>query len=249
MLFSIQTQVQEDAVIPELQVAVDEADLPAEFSMEGDGGVDRDGRRTHPALRPIQGEHPTHRRSRQEDVSGGEARQEALDPGKQLGRMEGLDEVVVRTGSQSADLLLHLSLGGEHDDRDMRGAALFTPDLGRHLVAVKLGQQDIEQDEIGCFRAPQSEPLRPVGGGDDVIAFLLQRVLQEPLDIRVVIDDQDLGRHRSSACLAGKAGCRLRTPGPAIIGTMTDGPTTARSAVRRWPEWGMLQQRRSGAAL
>jgi hypothetical protein len=114
-----------------------------------------------PPFAPYQGDHPTHRRSREEDVSRGEARQQALDPGEQLGWMEGFDEVVVRAGSQSADLLLHLSLGGEHDDRDMRGAAFFTPDLGRHLVAVQLGQHDIEQDQIGRFRAPQWNPSAP----------------------------------------------------------------------------------------
>ncbi len=87
-------------MIPELQIAVDKADLPAQLSMKADGSIDRDGRRAHPTLRPVQGDHPTHRRSREEDVSRGEARQQALDPGEQLGWMEGFDEVVVRAGSR-----------------------------------------------------------------------------------------------------------------------------------------------------
>ncbi len=126
--------------------------------------------------------------------------------------MERLDEVVVRTGAQAADLLLDLALGGEHDDRHVRGAALLAADLGRHLVAVELGQHDVEQDQVRRFGAPQAESLSPITGDDDVVALLLQRVLQQSLDIRVVIDDEDLGRHQSSMGVAGVAGLPSAAP-------------------------------------
>ena len=116
--------------------------------------------------------------------------------------MERLDEVVVGAGAQAADLLLHLALGGEHDDRDVGRAALLAPDLGRDLVAIELGQHDVEEDQVGRLGAPQPEALRPIARDDDVVALLLQRVLQESLDIRVVIDDEDLGRHQSSTRVA-----------------------------------------------
>ena len=151
-----------------------------------------------PALGAVEGEDAAHRRPGQQRVARREAGQQALDPGQQLGRVERLDEVVVGAGPQPADLLLDLALGGEHDDRDVGGAALLAADLGRDLVAVELGQHDVEQDEVGRLGAPQAEPFRAVAGDDDVVALLLERVLQESLDVRVVVDDEDLGRHQSS---------------------------------------------------
>ena len=114
------------------------------------------------ALGAVEGQDAAHRRPRQQGVPRREARQQALDAGQQLGRVERLDEVVVGTGAQAADLLLHLALGGEHDDRDVRGAALLAADLGRDLVAVELGQLDVEQDQVRRLGAPQAEAFRAV---------------------------------------------------------------------------------------
>ena len=76
--------------------------------------------------------------------------------------MERLDQVVVGAGPQPADLLLDLPLGGEHDDRDVAGGAFLGPDLRRDLVAVELGQHDVEQDQVGRLGAPQPEALGAV---------------------------------------------------------------------------------------
>ena len=164
------------------------------------------------ALRAVEREDAAHRRPGEQRVARREAGQQALDPGQQLGRVERLDEVVVRAGAQPPDLLLHLALGREHDDRDVRRAALFAADLGRDLVAVELGQHDVEQDEIGRLGAPQAEALGAVPGDDDVVALLLERVLQEALDIRVVIDDEDLCGHQSSTAGARAVGAPAGAP-------------------------------------
>jgi hypothetical protein len=119
--------------------------------------------------------------------------------------VERLDEVVVRAGAQAPDLLLDLALGREHDDRDVAGAALLGPDLRRHLVAVELGQHDVEEDQVGRLGAPQPEAFGAVPGDDDLVALLLERVLQESLDVRVVVDDEDLCGHPSSRICAGPA--------------------------------------------
>ena len=50
----IQAQVQEYAVIAELQVRVDEADLPPEFLVEGNGRVDGDRCRADATLGPVE---------------------------------------------------------------------------------------------------------------------------------------------------------------------------------------------------
>src|SRR6185437_4035012 len=57
----------------------------------------------------------------------------------------------------------------------------------------ELGQHDVEQDQLGVLAAPELVALRPVRGGDDLVALLLERVLQQALDVGIVIDDEDLG--------------------------------------------------------
>src|SRR4029453_3221692 len=83
--------------------------------------------------------------------------------------------------------------------------------------AVELGEHDVEEDQVGSLRAPQAESLGPVRGQDDVVALLLQRVLKQSLDIRVVVDDKDLCRHQSPSWLP-RSGALWATGG-SIIGT------------------------------
>ncbi len=230
---AIEPEIEEDAVVAELQVAIDQCDLAPELAMERDRGVDRDGRRPHPALGAVERQGATERRPGEQRFARCEAGEQALDPGQQLRRVERLDEVVVGARAQAADLLLDLPLGGEHDDRNVAGGALLGPDLGRDLVAVELGQHDVEQDQVGRLGSPQAESLRAIGRDDDVVAFLLERVLQEPLYVRVVVDDEDLGRHQSSMELAGwsmSAGSRFsgdHSPGWPIIGIVPWGEVTS----------------------
>ena len=192
---AIEAQVEEDAVVAELEIGVDEDDLPAQLAVQGDRRVDRDRRRAHAALRAVEREDVTHRRPADEQVARREARQQALDPGEQLGGMERLDQVVVRPGAEALDLLLHLALGGQHDDRDVGRRALLGPDLRRDLVSVDLGKHDVEQDQGGRLGAPQPESLGAVGRHEDLVAFLLEGVRQQPLHIRVIVDDEDLRGH------------------------------------------------------
>ncbi len=56
----------------------------------------------------------------------------------------------------------------------VRGAAFLAADLGRHLVAVELGQLDVEQDEVGRLGAPQAESFGAVGRDDDVVPSCLR---------------------------------------------------------------------------
>ena len=59
---AVEPEVEEHAVVAELQVAVDEADLAPELAMERDRGVDRDGRRADAALGAVEREDPAERR-------------------------------------------------------------------------------------------------------------------------------------------------------------------------------------------
>ena len=101
-----------------------------------------------------------------------------------------------------------------------RGRALLGPDLRRDLVAVELGQHDVEQDQVGRLGAPEPEAFRAVDGDDDLVALLLQRVLEQALDVWVVVDDEDLGRHQSPSwlppfgALSGTGGVDYRRAAP-----------------------------------
>ena len=78
----------------------------------------------------------------------------------------------------------------------MTVGAFLGPDLGRDLVAVQFGQGDVEQDQRGLLGAPKAETLGAVGRLHDLVAFLLEGVDQLPLDVLVVVDDEDLGGHQ-----------------------------------------------------
>ena len=65
------------------------------------------------------------------------------------------------------------------------------------------------------IRAGSSAPhrrnaLRAVRRDDDLVALLLERVAQQALDVRVVVDDEDLGGHPD---LTPSAGTARRAPG------------------------------------
>src|SRR5262249_25701378 len=60
-------------------------------------------------------------------------------------------------------------------------------------IAVELREADVEQDQPWRLRGPQLERLLPVARHRDRVPGLFERVLQEALDVRLVVDDQDLG--------------------------------------------------------
>src|SRR5262249_43264472 len=113
------------------------------------------------------------------------------------GRVERLDQVVVGAGPEPADLLLDLALGRQHDDRDVARGAFLGPDLRRDLIPVELREHDVQEDQVGRLGAPQPESLGTVSSDDDLVPLLLQRVLEQALDVWIVVDDEDLRGHRS----------------------------------------------------
>ncbi len=68
--------------------------------------------------------------------------------------------------------------------------------LGEHLVAVELGHQHVEQDQVEMVAPQQVERLAPVLREDDRVALLLQAAAeQEPIH-PIVVGDQDRARRR-----------------------------------------------------
>ena len=66
----------------------------------------------------------------------------------------GLDLVVVGTCAQALDLGFHVRVGRQHDDRHVRRAGFGLADLGRDLIAIHLGQADVEQHQVGRLVSP-----------------------------------------------------------------------------------------------
>ena len=70
-------------------------------------------------------------------------------------------------------------------------------DALEHLVAVELGHQHVEQDDVERL-APHGLPARAaVVGGHDLVALALQVGGQQPAVDRVVVDDEQPGRVRA----------------------------------------------------
>ena len=86
---------------------------------------------------------------------------ERLDPGKQLGLIEGLGDEVVGPGLDRPDLLLGVARGDHHDRQE--GGVGVLADPPAHLVAVHAGHQDVQQDEVWLLRrAADPAPPRPM---------------------------------------------------------------------------------------
>ena len=119
--------------------------------------------------------------------------QERLHPGQKLLDAEGLGHVVVGPEVQPQHDVALLALGREHDDGHVQPVLA---DQAADLVAVDLGQHDVQQDQIRPGVAGERQAPLPVGGGQDPIALELEVVLQAAEHGGVVFDDQDrLSRH------------------------------------------------------
>ena len=120
------------------------------------------------------------------------------DPGRELAQRERLAEVVDGAGLEAPDPILHLAEGGEDDHREL-GAG--RPQLGQDGVAVELGQQQVEHDQVDGLGERQLEPPAPVGGGAHGESVGPEPPLDEVGDPRLVLDRQD---ERGGAVLSGR---------------------------------------------
>ena len=116
------------------------------------------------------------------------APQERLDAAHQLAQAEGLGQVVVRAQLQADDLVHLLVARGEHQHGRLGAGGA---QAAQHLEAVDAGQAHVEEDEVRRQLRGDGQALLAVGREGDLVALLLEGVLDAARDGVLVLDDQD----------------------------------------------------------
>jgi hypothetical protein len=119
-----------------------------------------------------------------------EAAQRHLDRGHQLGALERLDQVGQRAGV--AGLLDEVALAERREDQ--HGGTALARDLAGRGQAVEPGHLDVEDGEVRLELAHEPHRLvAPSGLADDLVALLLEGLLQVEADDGLVLGDDDAG--------------------------------------------------------
>ena len=116
-----------------------------------------------------------------------------LDPGQNFPHFKGLGHIVIRAGTQAGDLVLYLTLGGEHDD----GGLCFGTDGLAQSPAIHHRHHHVQQHQIRLDAPEFAQALAAVKGGGHGIAFLFQIHLQQFSNITVVLNDQNGNSHKN----------------------------------------------------
>ena len=125
------------------------------------------------------------------------------DAGQQLGRREGLDEIVVRARLQALDRRLLPGPGGQQQHRDLRGAPVRAQ--RRHqLKPAEAGHHHVADEDVRRARVSGFQRGLPVGDGGDLVARP-QQPLQVLAHVRVVVGEQHAGRPGLAGGVAGPA--------------------------------------------
>ena len=119
--------------------------------------------------------------------------------------VDGLGDVVVGAEPHRLHRRADIGVGG-HDDHLDVGMALL--DLAEHLDPVRVGQLEIQQEEVGALLPDGRHGSRAVLRGLDVVAELLERLLEGPANQALVVNDQHSGWHRCRSSLRRSAGSR-----------------------------------------
>src|SRR5882762_6969547 len=118
------------------------------------------------------------------------AAQHALDPRDELARGERLREVIVRTETESFDLVLFETARGQDDDRQICLLAHLLEDR----EPVPLGKGEIEHHKVGPLGVDHRERLIAIGGLDrgQVLTRVGERAPHERAYVGLVVDDEYL---------------------------------------------------------
>ena len=100
---------------------------------------------------------------------------------------KGFSTYIVSATVQRGDLLRLPVSRGKHDDRHVTER----PQLPQHVLTIKIGQAEIEQNEIGRARCGDAQALHAGQCRKYLITGRRQRGLEEPVNLRFIVDNQD----------------------------------------------------------
>ena len=146
-----------------------------------------------------------------------EAAERHLDRGDQLRLLERLHQVRERAGVAGLLDQVALAEGGE----DQHGGLALGADLAGGGQAVEPGHLDVEDGEVGREVAHELDGLVAAAGlAHDLVALLLEGLLQVEADDGLVFGDDDAGGHRVPLATTGSrpSGGRAARPASARAG-------------------------------
>ena len=130
------------------------------------------------------------------------AAQQRLDPAHQLAQPERLGQVVVGAELEADDLVDLVVARGQDQDRHLGAGGAHA---AQDLEAVDAGQADVEDDEVRRLVGGDLEALLAGAGDRDLVALLLEGVLDPAGDGVLVFDDEDGGGHAGMLHRRGRA--------------------------------------------
>ena len=120
------------------------------------------------------------------------APQQRLDPAHQLAQPERLGQVVVGAELEADDLVDLVVARGQDEDRHLGSGRA---EAAQDLEAVHPGEPHVEHDEVGRLARRDLEAFLAGPGDGDLVALLLEGVLDAARDRVFVFDDEDGGCH------------------------------------------------------
>ena len=128
--------------------------------------------------------------------------QRGPEPRRQFADAERLLDIIVGAEIERLDLLRLAVARGQDDHRRRRELA----DVAQHVLAVAVGQAEVEDDEIGRAGRRQPQSLCAGFGHLHLKAGGGQRNREKPLDLRLVVDHQNAwARHAAGLEAIGVA--------------------------------------------
>src|SRR6478672_2762081 len=119
------------------------------------------------------------------------------DPAHQLAQPERLRQVVVGAQLEADHLVDLVVAGGQDEDGRLRAGG---PEPAQDLEAVHAREADVEHDEVRGLVDREIEALLAALRHRDLVALLLEGVLDPAGNRELILDDQDRGAHGRADC-------------------------------------------------
>ena len=117
--------------------------------------------------------------------------------GVHLGLLDRFGDVIHRAGVEPPRQILHVRLGRDEDDGNVRDRFIFF-EAAAGLEAVHLGHHDVQQHQVRMDGRSDAEGLGPAGGEKDLMAERCQHLAQQVEIGGLVVDQQELDLVRFS---------------------------------------------------